>query len=239
MEANKNIPSRENVASMFDSIGKLYDLANRCISFGVDPWFRRALIKTVPSDRPIKLIDVATGTCDQLLSCLVHRPNITKATGIDVSKEMLKVGQKKVFKNGYGSIVDLKIQNAENTEFHEGSFDVATLSFGIRNFKDPQKGLNEIYRILNQGGSVHILEFSTPLLRPIRGLFLFYIRYVLPKIGAFITSNLQAYNYLHQTIETFAQRDEFLKLLENASFVQVNYKSTFFGIVTIYTGIKQ
>ncbi len=239
METKKNIPSRDNVASMFDSIGKLYDFANRCISFGVDPWFRRALVHYIPQDRPLKLIDIATGTCDQLLSCLEYRPNIHKATGIDVSKEMLKVGLKKVLKKGLGGLVDLKIENAENTSFPDNTFDIATLSFGIRNFKDPLKGLTEIHRILKKGGSLHILEFSTPLLKPLRGLFLFYIRYILPQIGAFITSNLQAYNYLHQTIETFAQREEFVKILRQASFHEASYKSTFFGIVTIYTGIKQ
>ena len=239
MEAKKNIPSRDNVASMFDSIGKLYDLANRCISFGVDPWFRRALVRLIPQDRPLKLIDIATGTCDQLLSCMEHSPNIRNATGIDVSKEMLKMGMKKVLQKGLGDLVDLKIENGENTSFEDNSFDVATLSFGIRNFKDPLKGLTEIHRILKKGGSVHILEFSTPLLKPVRGLFLFYIRYILPRIGAFITSNLQAYNYLHQTIETFAQREEFVSILKQASFDEASYKSTFFGIVTIYTGVKQ
>jgi demethylmenaquinone methyltransferase/2-methoxy-6-polyprenyl-1,4-benzoquinol methylase len=168
-----------------------------------------------------------------------HRPNIRKATGIDVSKEMLKVGMKKVLQKGLGDLVDLKIENGENTSFEDNSFDVATLSFGIRNFKDPLKGLTEIHRILKKGGSVHILEFSTPLLKPVRGLFLFYIRYILPRIGAFITSNLQAYNYLHQTIETFAQREEFVSILKQASFDEASYKSTFFGIVTIYTGVKQ
>jgi demethylmenaquinone methyltransferase/2-methoxy-6-polyprenyl-1,4-benzoquinol methylase len=238
MEAKKIVPSRDHVAQMFDSIGKLYDVANRCISFGIDPLFRRALVKTIPKDRPLELVDIATGTCDQLLYCLKKRGNITKATGIDVSKEMLKAGLKKVMKLGYSSMVDLKIEDGQNTSFADLSFDVATLSFGIRNFKDPLKGLQEIHRILKKGGSLHILEFSTPLNRLFKGFFLFYIRHILPKIGAWITSNLHAYQYLHQTIETFAQRESFVEILGKAGFIDTSYKSLFFGIVTIYTGRK-
>ncbi|MFZ4772844.1 MAG: class I SAM-dependent methyltransferase, partial [Chlamydiia bacterium] len=104
MDGHENVPSRENVANMFDSIGKGYDITNKVISFGSDPWFRRALSKTLPSDRPLELIDIATGTADQLLCSLKMHPNIRKAYGIDLSKEMLKVGLKKVFQSGYGRL---------------------------------------------------------------------------------------------------------------------------------------
>ncbi|MBM3194412.1 MAG: bifunctional demethylmenaquinone methyltransferase/2-methoxy-6-polyprenyl-1,4-benzoquinol methylase UbiE [Chlamydiae bacterium] len=238
MKASQQIPSREHVASMFDSIGKVYDMTNRVISLGQDPWFRRALVRTIPKDRPLKMIDIATGTCDQLLINMKLRENIVNAVGIDVSIEMLKVGVKKVFKAGYGSVVQLLVEDGHKTSFSDDSFDIATLSFGIRNFMDPQKGLAEIYRILKKSGSVHILEFSTPKSFFLKKGFLFYIRYVLPFIGALFSSNLKAYRYLNETIETFAQREEFSRMLETAGFNEVAYRSLFFGVVTIYTGKK-
>ena len=238
MNAGAKSPSREHVASMFDSIGKVYDFINRVISFGSDPWFRRVLVKTIPTDRPITLIDIATGTCDQLLSALRRRPNITKAFGIDISKEMLKVGQKKVIREGWEKTVTLTIMDAEEPTFNDNSFDIATLSFGIRNFKDPQKGLHAIYRILKPAGSIHILEFSTPTLPIFRPLFLFYIRHVLPFLAGLFTTNKNAYHYLNETIESFAQRDSFCSWLQTAGFHEVHYRSYFLGIVTIYTGKK-
>lgn len=238
MKVSQRIPSREHVAAMFDSIGKVYDMTNRVISFGQDLWFRKALVQTIPLDRPLEMIDIATGTCDQLLINLELRKNIVKAVGIDVSTEMMKVGVKKVFKAGFGSIVKLLVEDGHSTSFQDHSFDIATLSFGIRNFMDPQKGLKEIFRILKEKGSIHVLEFSTPQSFLFKKGFLFYIRYILPFLGALFSSNLKAYRYLNETIETFAQREEFNKLLEIAGFKDVAYRSIFFGIVTIYTGKK-
>ncbi|MFZ4773165.1 MAG: class I SAM-dependent methyltransferase, partial [Chlamydiia bacterium] len=133
---------------------------------------------------------------------------------------------------------NLQIMDAESTTFSDNSFDVATLSFGIRNFKNPEQGLEEIYRILKSRGSIHILEFTTPKNRFFRPLFLFYIRRILPFLGGLFTANRKAYHYLNETIETFAQREDFLALLKKAGFQEVEYRSKFLGIVTIYIGKK-
>jgi demethylmenaquinone methyltransferase/2-methoxy-6-polyprenyl-1,4-benzoquinol methylase len=238
MKQDQKIPTRDHVAQMFDAISRGYDRTNRILSFGSDPWFRKALSKTIPQHKSVHLLDVATGTCDQILCNFRERSNIEKVTGIDISKDMLKVGLKKIFKSGLGKQVHLLIDDAEKSCLYDETFDVATLSFGIRNFKDPFAGLKEIHRLLKKEGSVHILEFSVPKNWAFKRMFLFYLKWILPFVGACFTSNLNAYNYLNQSIQTFAQREDLCSIMQQAGFQDVNYKSLFFGIITIYLGKK-
>jgi len=230
-------PSRHDVWKMFDLISPTYDRINRVLSFGMDQGWRKEVVKHLPKNQNLKLLDLATGTGDQLISLFESGASIQKASGIDLSSEMLLLAEKKIKKKPYSAQIEWIRADAEKIPFQERSFDAATFSFGIRNVTDPLVSLKEIHRVLKPGGRCLILEFSLPP-RPIRGLYLFYLRNLLPRIGGLLSSQPAAYRYLNQTIETFPSGKEFLDLMEQASFKKTHQRPMAFGGVTLYVGDK-
>jgi len=112
------------------------------------------------------------------------------------------------------------------------------VAFGVRNFENLEKGLSEMNRVLNNGGQVMILEFSKPKSFPIKQLYSFYFKYILPSLGSLISGDTGAYTYLPESVSEFPDGESFLKILHKVGFKQVAYKQLTFGIASIYTGIK-
>lgn len=223
---------------MFDQISPTYDRINRILSFGMDRGWRKEVVKHLPSRPHLQLLDLATGTGDQLISLFESGASIQKASGIDLSSEMLGLAEKKTKNKSYSSQIEWIRADAENLPFVKDSFDAATFSFGIRNVTDPLVSLKEIQRVLKPDGRCLILEFSLPP-RPLRGLYLFYLRNLLPRIGGLLSKQPAAYRYLNETIETFPSGASFLALMEQASFKQVRACPMAFGGVTLYVGEKK
>lgn len=218
---------------MFDGISSKYDLTNKIISLGVDRNWRQKLARLVAKKPGSDVLDLATGTGDVIVDLLrIAKPR--RIVGIDPAEGMLEVARKKI----KGDISELQAGDAQDLNLENDSFDFATIAFGIRNIPDPQKALNEMFRVLKPGGEALVLEFSLPENRMIRSGFLFYLRNLLPKLGAMITGDLPAYLYLDQTIESFPCGKEFGKLLEKAGFSDVTYHKLTFGIATIYQAKK-
>ncbi|NGX37819.1 MAG: Demethylmenaquinone methyltransferase [Chlamydiae bacterium] len=228
--------SQEQVSQMFNAISFSYDRINRVLSFGIDRLWRRKLSKHLPDGNHLRLLDLATGTCDQLLS-LMRTGKIAHATGIDLAQEMLKIGEQKVSKSSYGEKVDLKVASASDIPAEEGSYDCVTISFGIRNVKGPC--LEEMHRVLSPGGRALILEFSLPKNRLIKWLHLFYLRKVLPAVGGAISGKRDAYRYLNETIEAFPYGEAFLSRMKKAGFVHLRALPLTFGVANIYIGEKE
>ena len=225
----KNLKSTSPL--MFDRIAKRYDFINRVLSCGIDIYWRRFLIKEIPSGE-IRLLDIACGTGDQLFSILQKRKNIALAKGIDLSTGMLEVAKKK------GAADSFLVGDAKALPFEEKSFDAATISFGIRNIDEPLVALKEMHRILSPKGRALILEFSLPSSRLIAPLYLFYLRHILPFIGNFLSKDKEAYSYLSKTIESFPYGIDFVNLMKEAGFTQATSKPLSFGIATLYVGVK-
>ncbi len=222
---------------MFDKIASTYDQINRILSFGMDKSWRKKVALNLPSKKNLRILDLATGTGDQLLSLFEHGASIQRASGIDLAKEMLMIAKGKLSSKIYKDKIDLICADAQKLPFADNTFDAATFSFGIRNVPDPLKSLQEIYRTLKPQGKCLILEFSLPP-KPIRGSYLLYLRYILPRLGNFLSKQATAYTYLNKTIESFPSGDAFASLMKQAYFHKITLHPMALGAVTLYIGTK-
>ncbi len=223
-----------DIPKMFDEIAPSYDFVNRVLSLGQDVRWRKKVARFVPLKPHLEILDLATGTGDQIAALYRAGLSIQKAIGIDLAEEMLKIGRSKL--KAFPS-AKLLSGDAEKIPFAAESFDATTFSFGIRNVSNPLASLQEIHRVLKKNGRCLILEFSMPN-RWIRPFFLFYLRKILPRLGGVLSKNLAAYRYLNQTIETFPSGDTFLALMKSAQFSSLRRISMNFGSVSLYVGEK-
>jgi demethylmenaquinone methyltransferase/2-methoxy-6-polyprenyl-1,4-benzoquinol methylase len=232
---------KTEIWKMFDRIAGRYDLLNRLLSMRQDVLWRKKLLDLLPKENNLQLLDVATGTADQILHLLeeTKEDKIGKATGIDMSENMLAEGQKKISHLNLDGKVTLRVGDATQIPFKNDEFDVSTMSFGIRNVINVDAALKETYRVLRPGGTCLILEFSLPKNKLIRKPYLFYFRNVLPKVGSLISGDRQAYGYLNSSVEEFPYGDAFLKLMQNAGFEKTECFPLSMGIASIYKGVKK
>ena len=229
--------TESSVSEMFNDISKKYDRANRILSLGIDKGWRKMMRDALPDKTNLRLLDLATGTADQLLS-LMESGKIGYGLGLDIAEEMVKIGQQKVEKSPYSDLIELKVASALSIPEEAASFDCVTISFGIRNVEDPATALKEMHRVLAPSGRALILEFSLPKNLFVRTFHLLYLRHLLPTIGGMIAGKKSAYRYLNETIEAFPYGEAFTKLMEEAGFVEVEAKPLTFGIATLYIGEK-
>lgn len=222
---------------MFNEIASTYDRVNRIISLGMDQKWRRQVAYNLPVKKNLRILDLATGTGDQLLSLFQHGPAISKASGLDLSEQMLAIAKEKFAKTIYKDKTELLHADAQKIPFPNQTFDAVTCSFGIRNVPNPLAMLQEVYRVLKPQGKCLILEFSLPPY-PLRGMYLIYLRHILPRVGAFFSSSLQAYTYLNQTIESFPSGDGFAALMRKSNYNKIVLQPMALGAVTLYTGVK-
>lgn len=229
-------PSRHEVWRMFDRISPRYDVLNRVLSGRRDVAWRRRMSRLLPAGERLRLLDVATGTGDQILSLMDASPRIVEARGVDMSEGMLERGRAKLRARKLDDRVTLKVGDATAIPEPDAAYDIATISFGIRNVENVVAGLREMRRILRPGGRALVLEFSQPTARWFRGLYFFYLRHVLPVVGGWLSGDREAYRYLNVTIETFPSGDAFCALMREAGFTQVRAVPLTFGIASIYAG---
>lgn len=231
-------PSRTEIWKMFDAISSTYDKVNRCMTFGIDLYWRKKMSSFLPKKEHLKILDSATGTADQIISLFKHSSKIEHVTGIDLSKDMVAIGKLKIEQKPYKNKVNLQVASALDLPFKDESFDCITMSFGIRNVTDVLACLKEMRRVLKKQGRLLILEASLPKNMLLKGFHLFYLRYLLPNIGGFISKQKHAYVYLNKTIETFPQGQTFCDLLKQAGFTVAIAHPLTGGMVTIYQGDK-
>jgi demethylmenaquinone methyltransferase / 2-methoxy-6-polyprenyl-1,4-benzoquinol methylase len=227
---------KEQVARMFDNISGNYDFLNHFLSLGIDTLWRRKAIRELRTIRPKLILDVATGTGDFAVEALRLHPD--KVIGIDISEGMLEMGRRKMVKRGLGSRIELRCADSEKLPFEENKFDAIIVAFGVRNFENLGTGLREMLRVLKPGGKVVILEFSKPTAFPFRQLYYFYFRFILPKIGRWVSRDSSAYTYLPESVQAFPDGKEFLGILSHLGFKNTAWTSLTFGISSLYTGIK-
>jgi demethylmenaquinone methyltransferase/2-methoxy-6-polyprenyl-1,4-benzoquinol methylase len=164
--------------------------------------------------------------------------NPIQITGIDISDEMLKIGQKKILQKQLEHTIQLMHADAENIPFESNSFDAAMVAFGVRNFEDLKLGLSEMHRVIKSKGVIAILEFSKPTAFPVKQLYTFYFKRILPFIGNTIAKSKDAYIYLPDSVSKFPDGDKFLKLLSEIGFKELRIYKLTFGIASIYIGVK-
>lgn len=223
---------------IFDEIASTYDLLNHTLSFGIDIYWRKKLLKHLPNKDSINALDLATGTGDVPLT-LISDQRIKKITGIDLSKGMVDIGISKIKKKGLEKKIFLMIGDGVNIPAADNAFDLTTISFGIRNFSDPQKSLFDIHRVLKQDGRLMIMEFAIPTNPIVRAVYFFYFRHFLPRIGNIVSKHKDAYTYLNKSVEDFPYGNQFLKMMDNAGFVNLSMQPLTFGIAMLYIGDKK
>ena len=225
------------IAAMFDRISPKYDALNHLLSFNIDKVWRRKAAKEVAKHHPADILDLATGTADLAIALAKHNPQ-ARIIGIDISERMLEIGQEKVKQQKLENQIVLRFGDAATLPFEDGTFDVVTVAFGVRNFEDLDKGLSEISRVLKPGGQAVILEFSMPEKFPVKQLYQFYFKRILPKIGKIVSKDKSAYTYLPKSVEQFSKPSPFIHLLAEKGLKNGESKPLTFGIATLYFAWK-
>ena len=226
---------KDQVKHMFNMIASKYDFLNHTLSLGMDYVWRKKAIKKILNN-PKEILDIATGTADFAISAAKHtQANIT---GIDISDQMIYVGNKKIQQKKLNNRIKLSIEDSENLPYLDNSYDAITAGFGVRNFENLEKGLSEIHRVVKKNGYVVILEPSTPKAFPLKQIFSIYFQKILPFIGSLVSKDKSAYSYLPNSVKSFPDGDDFLKILNKQGFSKTNYYPLSFGIVSLYVAIK-
>ena len=227
---------KEQVSNMFNAIAHRYDFLNHVLSVGIDRLWRRRAVNNVKKYNPRNILDIATGTGDFAIASLRLKPE--SITGVDISVGMLQYGNEKIAKKGLSHIIKLEQGDSENLQFNTDTFDAITVGFGVRNFENLEKGLSEMRRVLKTGGVVAILEFSKPTAFPIKQLYWFYFKHILPTIGKLFSKDHRAYTYLPESVEEFPYGKEFESILIKVGFINTKIIPVSFGIATIYIAEK-
>ena len=232
-----NEPKKKQVQRMFDNIAHKYDFLNHFFSMGIDVLWRKKCIRILRKENPSNIIDMATGTGDFALEA-IRMGLDAHVTGVDLSQGMLDVGIEKIKSRGYQDKISMQQGDSENLPFDDNSFDAYTVGFGVRNFENLNKGLSEMHRVLNPGGITVILEFSKPKSFPIKQLFGFYFKYIMPTIGNLLSKDSSAYTYLPESVMAFPEGEDFLNEMGKVGFKNLRQKKLTGGIASIYIGYK-
>lgn len=235
---NQSGTRKEQVRDMFNEIAGSYDFLNHFLSFNTDKRWRRKLVKKIKKEIDENsinnILDIATGTGD-LAFALSQLPK-TKVTGVDISVEMLNIARKKAIRRN--SQIEWMEGDSEDLPYENDQFDFVTVAFGVRNFENLNKGINEIHRVLKNNGKLYILEFS----KSDRGIFSFfynlYSKRILPKLASIFTKEPRAYTYLPNSIAAFPSGDEMLAEMKKSGFSNLSDQKLTAGIARIYRGVK-
>lgn len=222
---------------MFAGIAGRYDIANHLLSGGIDFYWRRVLTRKVKAFGPKDVIDLATGSGDVAFQIRDRLGKEVPVTGLDFCEPMLEEArQKRTSRPGYHDL-NFDFGDCMALPLPDNSVEAATISFGVRNFEDRQKGLREILRVLRPGGRLYVLEFSQPD-RWFRPVYYLYLKYILPWVAAIATGDKSAYDYLAGTIENFPTKEALAEQLKLAGFGHVDATGLTFSIVAIHEAAK-
>lgn len=227
--------SEERVKTIFTEIASQYEKFNHYSSFGQDRRWLRKLVDSVDIAPTSCVLDVAGGTGEVTFAiCERRHPAIIVLS--DYTPAMLDVAKQRIARgDNCGVDVQTLVVDAQNIPFDDDSFDVVTMAYGIRNIPDRMRALKEIARVLVPGGSVAILEFSTPPLAPARAFYNAYLRWGIPAWGQHFTGKRDDFVYLADSIKAFPDQEQFAVMLQDAGFQNVKYENLSFGAACIHT----
>ena len=226
------------VQDVFSNVASNYDIMNDAMSLGIHRLWKDTLINWLNPQPWQKLIDVAGGTGDISFRFINRAKGRAHATVLDMTEAMLVEGKKRSESENYIENIDWVCGDAVSLPFKENSFDVYTISFGIRNVVDIEKAIEEAYRVLSIGGRIAVLEFGSipnDLLQKIYDKYSFNI---IPKLGEIIAGDRESYQYLVESIRRFPEQEKFSKLLSLKGFENVKYRNLSFGVAAIHSGWK-
>lgn len=220
---------------MFAEIAPRYDRTNTILSAGIHHLWRRKAVRWSGVKAGDRVLDCATGTGDLAIAFRKKVGDEGNVVGTDFVPEMIKLARGKAPPDIYFEVADVT-----NLPYDDASFDVASISFGIRNVADPRKGIAEMARVVRPGGRVIVLEFGQPRRRPFSTLYDFYTRRILPRLGGAVTGKPEAYDYLQRSAGRFPCGDDFAALMrESAAFASIEWVPLTMGIAYLYKGVKK
>jgi demethylmenaquinone methyltransferase/2-methoxy-6-polyprenyl-1,4-benzoquinol methylase len=229
--------SNQRVRKMFGEIAPNYDRMNHLLSMNVDKYWRWKTVRKLKPNRVDPILDVCTGTGDLAFAFEKSTGGQVPVIGSDFCFPMLEVGEQK--KSSAAQSVTFVEADAQNLPFPNDEFQVVSAAFGLRNVADTDLGLREMTRVCKPGGQVAILEFSVPRKQPIKGMYGWYFKNVLPRIGqALAKNNSSAYDYLPDSVGEFPCYEALAKKMKNAGMSHVEFFPLTFGIATLYVGVK-
>ena len=223
------------VRQIFSSIASRYDLANRVLSFGLCIRWRKRLVQAVQAEHPQTVADLATGSGDVAFALQRSLPADTQITGYDFCEPMLEIGRQRAARENCA--LAFKVGDCLQLPLADSSVDVVTIAYGVRNFEDRAKGLRELHRITRTGGTVLILEFSSPSAWFAPFHFI-HVRCLAPLIAGLLTGDFAAYNYLGTSIAGFPDAAGLTQELLNTGFSAVRHESMLFGTVALHWAKK-
>lgn len=236
--ASKN-KDPETISQMFNEIAPRYDLMNDFMSMYTHKNTRKFALTLVKSKKPVKILDLATGTGD---FAFLHATNkklpFDKIVGLDFSAGMLKVGKDRSKKLGLSEKISFIKGDIMNLPFEDNKFDLLTIGYGIRNVVDIPYGLKEIYRVTKPGGSFLVVEATPPLNKIWRFLIHFYFEKIVTRLSSIFSSAPVGYSYFIKSVTAFYNAKEFQKKLEEAGFKKVRWFPQVMGSVTVFQGVK-
>ncbi len=236
----ETVPEAEKagkVQNVFTSVASKYDIMNDIMSVGIHRIWKEAMMDWLAPRPGQRLLDVAGGTGDISFKFL-KRAGSGHATVLDITENMLIEGRKRAETDQILDSLDWIVGDAMSLPFADNSFDVYTISFGIRNVTQPQEALNEAFRILRPGGRLMVLEFSqipVPLAQKAYDLYSFN---VIPTMGKLITNDRSSYQYLVESIRKFPDQETFLSMVQHAGFENTSYRNLSLGIAALHSGWK-
>lgn len=238
MKPNQKLNSSKKiqVEKMFDSISSEYDLLNGIMTFNSHKKWKKNILNIAKKLKPKNALDIATGTADIAIN--LGSIYDCKVVGVDISEQMLSVGRKKITKMKLDEAIRLETGDAENLNFKDNYFDLVTIGFGVRNFQDLEKGLSECFRVLNEKGTLIILETSVPENRIMKLFYSIFTRTYIPIMARIFSKDKSAYNYLLNSAELFPSGTKFSEILKSVGFSKVQIKPKLFGSSTIYIATK-
>jgi demethylmenaquinone methyltransferase/2-methoxy-6-polyprenyl-1,4-benzoquinol methylase len=236
----ETVPEAEKaikVQSVFTSVAEKYDVMNDVMSMGIHRIWKEAMMDWLAPRPGQKLLDVAGGTGDISFKFL-NRTSFSHATVLDITENMLIAGRKRAEADKMLNSMDWVVGDAMALPFADNSFDVYTISFGIRNVTRPQEALNEAFRVLRPGGRLMVLEFNQIPVPLVQKAYDIYSFNVIPWMGKLIANDRESYQYLVESIRKFPDQETFLSMVQGAGFENTNYRNLSLGIAALHSGWK-
>ena len=224
------------VRGVFSSVASNYDIMNDFMSAGMHRLWKNEFVRKVNVGRDAKILDLAGGTGD--IAIRLRERTGAPVIICDINHDMLKAGVARQFDAGKSEGLTFVCGNAEHLPVADGSLDIITIAFGLRNVTHIQQALNDAFRALRPGGKFLCLEFShvtNPLMKKMYDEYSFR---AIPKIGEIVAKDRASYQYLVESIRMFPKQEQLKKMMEQAGFGRCSYTNLTFGVVAIHEGVK-